>query len=120
MTPLDISSLDLHSSDNQTYLVRHKVNIIELKWEGFVDSLKSHAIQGSLVVPNMTLTLDDCMSLHLKAERVDQVYCGQCKTHQHGNKQLFIWKTPEYLIIHLKRFSMNQKGHWTKRYNHIK
>lgn len=32
-------------------------------------------------------------------------YCPSCKQHQLATKKLDLWKLPETLIIHLKRFS---------------
>lgn len=32
-------------------------------------------------------------------------YCPQCKAHREATKQLSVWRLPEILIIHLKRFS---------------
>lgn len=32
-------------------------------------------------------------------------FCPSCKMHQQANKKLDIWRLPEILIIHLKRFS---------------
>ena len=32
-------------------------------------------------------------------------YCPECKAHREATKQLSVWRLPECLIIHLKRFS---------------
>lgn len=32
-------------------------------------------------------------------------YCPECKAHREATKQLSVWRLPEILIIHLKRFS---------------
>ena len=32
-------------------------------------------------------------------------YCPKCKAHREATKQLSVWRLPEILIIHLKRFS---------------
>ena len=32
-------------------------------------------------------------------------YCPECKAHRQATKQLSVWRLPEILIIHLKRFS---------------
>lgn len=34
----------------------------------------------------------------------DSWYCPQCKKHERATKQLDLWKLPEILILHLKRF----------------
>jgi len=35
----------------------------------------------------------------------DKWYCSKCRDHVTANKKMEVWKAPEYLIIHLKRFS---------------
>lgn len=35
-------------------------------------------------------------------------YCPTCKKHQRATKKFDIWKLPQILIIHLKRFSYNR------------
>ncbi|XXH05045.1 3',5'-cyclic-nucleotide phosphodiesterase [Hypoxylon texense] len=35
----------------------------------------------------------------------DMWYCPRCKEHRRASKKFDIWKTPDILIIHLKRFS---------------
>jgi ubiquitin C-terminal hydrolase len=53
------------------------------------------------------VSLDDCISRHLSSEEIDEWYCSSCKKHQMGNKKLDIYRLPEILIVHLKRFSMS-------------
>jgi len=35
----------------------------------------------------------------------DKWYCSKCKDHVLAMKKIEIYRTPEYLILHLKRFS---------------
>ena len=35
----------------------------------------------------------------------DKWYCGKCKDHVNAQKRMEIYRAPEYLIIHLKRFA---------------
>ncbi|EAY75361.1 hypothetical protein OsI_03257 [Oryza sativa Indica Group] len=35
-------------------------------------------------------------------------YCPCCKKHQQAMKKLDLWRLPEVLVIHLKRFSYTQ------------
>jgi len=35
----------------------------------------------------------------------DKWYCGKCKNHVVATKKMEIYSSPDYLIIHLKRFS---------------
>ena len=34
-------------------------------------------------------------------------YCPQCKEHRQAFKKMELWRLPEVLVIHLKRFSYN-------------
>ncbi|XP_011409062.2 PREDICTED: ubiquitin carboxyl-terminal hydrolase 15-like [Amphimedon queenslandica] len=38
----------------------------------------------------------------------DAWYCPQCKEHVQASKKFDLWKMPEILVIHLKRFSYNR------------
>lgn len=35
-------------------------------------------------------------------------YCPKCKEHRQASKKLDLWRLPEILVIHLKRFSYNR------------
>lgn len=35
-------------------------------------------------------------------------YCPTCKEHQQATKKLDLWRLPEILVVHLKRFSYNR------------
>ncbi|KAF8513473.1 hypothetical protein JB92DRAFT_2721321 [Gautieria morchelliformis] len=54
------------------------------------------------------LTIDDCLDEFTKEEQLgedDLWYCPQCKRHQQATKNLQLWKVPDVLVVHLKRFS---------------
>jgi len=54
--------------------------------------------------------LEDCFELFTKPEILAESeawYCPKCKKHQQASKELGLWKAPEYLVLHLKRFSVN-------------
>ena len=54
--------------------------------------------------------LDDCIKLFTEKEilsKDDPWYCPGCKDFRQASKQLELWKIPECLVIHLKRFSYN-------------
>lgn len=51
-----------------------------------------------------SLTLDDCLTQHFAEEEIDEWYCSHCKDHTLGLKKLELWKCPDILILHLKRF----------------
>ena len=54
------------------------------------------------------ISLHDCLTWFSQEETLtgnDKWYCSNCKTHQNALKKMEIFKSPDYLIIHLKRFS---------------
>lgn len=57
------------------------------------------------------LQLEDCLRLFTEAEKLseqDPWYCPECRKHQQATKKFDLWSLPQYLIIHLKRFSYNR------------
>jgi ubiquitin carboxyl-terminal hydrolase 4/11 len=54
------------------------------------------------------ITLDDCLNEFGKEEilsEMDTWYCPRCKEHRRASKKFELWKTPDILVMHLKRFS---------------
>ena len=54
------------------------------------------------------VTLGDCLDEFGKPEILsesDAWYCPRCKEHRRASKQFELWKSPDILVIHLKRFS---------------
>ena len=54
------------------------------------------------------VTLNDCLDEFRKTETLsenDAWYCGRCREHRLANKTFELWKVPDVLVIHLKRFS---------------
>ena len=52
-----------------------------------------------------------CMDLFVNTEVLgedDAWYCPNCKEHVQASKKFDLWKMPEILVIHLKRFSYNR------------
>ena len=57
---------------------------------------------------NQQPTLNHCFEKYQRAEILEESemwYCSKCKKHQQAEKQLSVWKAPEILVLHLKRFS---------------
>lgn len=49
-----------------------------------------------------------CMYMYMYTHNIIWYrYCPRCKTHCEATKQMSVWKLPQILIIHLKRFSFN-------------
>ncbi|WVZ61956.1 hypothetical protein U9M48_011761 [Paspalum notatum var. saurae] len=58
-----------------------------------------------------SVALRGCLEAFLKEEPLgpeDMWYCPCCKKHQQAMKKLDLWRLPEVLVIHLKRFSYTQ------------
>ncbi|KAG8049313.1 hypothetical protein GUJ93_ZPchr0009g699 [Zizania palustris] len=61
--------------------------------------------------PQDTCSLYACLEAFLKEEPLgpeDMWYCPRCKEHRQASKKLDLWRLPEILIIHLKRFSYSR------------
>ena len=56
---------------------------------------------------NIEINLFDCLNLFQTEEKLEEEnswYCNKCQKHQEAFKKLEIYKSPQYLIIQLKRF----------------
>lgn len=61
--------------------------------------------------PQETVALYKCLEAFLKEEPLgpdDMWYCPNCKEHRQASKKLDLWRLPEVLVIHLKRFSYSR------------
>lgn len=57
------------------------------------------------------LTLDKCLEKAFEREQLaetDKWYCPDCKEHRTAFKKFDLWRTPEVLVLHLKRFQYRQ------------
>jgi ubiquitin carboxyl-terminal hydrolase 4/11/15 len=57
------------------------------------------------------VTLDDCLDEFGKKEILSENnawYCPKCKEFRRASKKFELWKAPDILIIHLKRFSASR------------
>lgn len=58
------------------------------------------------------ITLDDCLDEFAKEETLSEMdtwYCPKCREHRRASKKFDLWKTPDILVIHLKRFSSSAR-----------
>lgn len=54
------------------------------------------------------VSIYDCLNYFAMEETLtgnDKWYCSRCKDHVTAQKKMEVYKAPDYLIIHLKRFS---------------
>ena len=57
------------------------------------------------------VTLEDCLNEFGKQETLSENnawYCPRCKEHRQAQKKFELWRTPDILVMHLKRFSSNR------------
>merc|ERR1711920_393013 len=86
---------------------------IRILWhnaDGYRDEIETevHSLQRQESARINTLSIHACLKKFCETEILDDmnmVYCSKCKEHQNSKKTASIWKLPEELIIHLKRFS---------------
>lgn len=67
---------------------------------------------------NATVNLSACLDAYTEAEELtlDNVwYCSNCKDFVQATKKMDIYKTPNTLIIHLKRFNYTKRYTYTMR-----
>ncbi|KDN35786.1 cysteine proteinase [Tilletiaria anomala UBC 951] len=58
--------------------------------------------------PKKKLHIEDCLDEFTKKEQLgsdDLWYCPQCKEFRQATKKFDLWKVPDILVVHLKRFS---------------
>ncbi|XP_030522298.1 ubiquitin carboxyl-terminal hydrolase 8 [Rhodamnia argentea] len=58
-----------------------------------------------------TASLYKCLEAFLTEEPLgpdDMWYCPRCKEHRQASKKLDLWRLPEILVVHLKRFSYSR------------
>ncbi|XP_023512827.1 ubiquitin carboxyl-terminal hydrolase 8-like [Cucurbita pepo subsp. pepo] len=61
--------------------------------------------------PQESVSLYKCLEAFLQEEPLgpeDMWYCPTCKKHCQASKKLDLWRLPEILVIHLKRFSYSR------------
>lgn len=57
------------------------------------------------------VSLDECLDEFGREEVLsenDAWYCPRCKAHRRATKKFELWKTPDILVMHLKRFSAHR------------
>ncbi|CAI4226860.1 unnamed protein product [Auanema sp. JU1783] len=105
--------------DGPLPLTNDNINVVVFKWNDGTKPFNNY--KGSDVIERecgitvrKEIRLEECIDLFTKKEELeeeDSWYCPQCKKHQRASKKLELWKLPEILIVHLKRF---QYSRWTR------
>ena len=63
---------------------------------------------GNGKLEKRAVSIDDLLDEFIKEEKLTEDntwYCPSCKKHQEAQKKFDLWKMPDVLVIHLKRFS---------------
>ena len=123
------NKLEEHAFESwRNYLLRNKSIIVDLFQGQSKSTLKclrcgltSHKFEPfmylSLPIPEThshsnIISLHDCLEEYSKEERLEgdeKWHCPRCKTAVESTKKLDIWKLPNILIIHLKRFEFTRE-----------
>jgi len=87
-----------------------EIRIVWLNPDGYRDEVETevHALQRQESSRLNTLSIHECLKKFCETEVLDdmnKVYCRKCKEHHNSLKTTTLWKLPDQLIIHLKRFS---------------
>ncbi|KAL3985637.1 Ubiquitin carboxyl-terminal hydrolase family protein [Acanthocheilonema viteae] len=72
--------------------------------------------QLSIEVPNRNSTIEDCIRNHFQDVELDgscKWRCPDCESLQTATRRTFLWKLPQVLVIHLKRFTF-MGDNWQK------
>ena len=120
---LDPDRLDL---DQLMVIAEDRLMGAECKYPGYVVEFSDRAfhdacgmeVEGMFEVlqPRETrvpehaaaVTLQQCLNTFSMRERLvdgELWYCKQCRKHQQATKKMDLWRLPEILVVHLKRFS---------------
>lgn len=78
--------------------------------EGIVSAAMKKTVKTKAKLRN--ITLEDCLDEYTQMEHLneqDAWYCPRCKQLQCASKKIDIWKLPEIMVIHLKRFKGRNK-----------
>lgn len=77
-------------------------------WNTFKPLAHPSPTTQSPVLEPSPISIYDCLAEFTKTEHLEGEnlwYCSKCQTHQPATKNLSLWKVPDILVIHLKRFS---------------
>eukprot|EP00826_Nyctotherus_ovalis_P029902 TRINITY_DN2371_c0_g5_i4.p1 TRINITY_DN2371_c0_g5~~TRINITY_DN2371_c0_g5_i4.p1 ORF type:complete len:932 (-),score=291.53 TRINITY_DN2371_c0_g5_i4:108-2882(-) len=73
-------------------------------------------IEASAGKSKVKITLYNCLEAFGKEECLDEEnmwYCGKCKKHVAASKKMDLYKLPDILVIHLKRFRNKPLSIWS-------
>jgi len=103
-------TLFCHFDENMRdyFFAGNKTSELYATWTQFLHPEYEESRKASEQQSSKGLTLQDCLDEFTKEEKLgeeDLWYCPSCKKHQQATKKFDLWKTPDILVVHLKRFS---------------
>jgi hypothetical protein len=75
------------------------------------DSQEHESVKTTQLTTQKGVSLDSCLQLFTQIEKLgpdDPWYCSKCKKFVQATKKFDLWKLPDILVIHLKRFQYNR------------
>jgi ubiquitin carboxyl-terminal hydrolase 4/11/15 len=78
------------------------------KWQRFLHPEYEASVAATASKKKSSISLQECLDEFTREEELgedDLWYCPRCKKHQQAKKRFDLWKTPDVLVVHLKRFS---------------
>lgn len=95
---INIEMLWSHLTDERFYKTLYTIEKHNCAFEAekFGEQLRKNGV-----------ALESCIGEFCKEERLDvrnKTFCKDCKEHVQGTKKMEIWRLPQILIFHLKRF----------------
>ncbi|XP_050388033.1 ubiquitin carboxyl-terminal hydrolase 5 isoform X1 [Argentina anserina] len=103
--PLESSSILVYADWSQKLLDKYHTHYLENLPEVFKYGPVTKKVRTE------PLSLYTCLEAFLREEPLvpeDMWYCPQCKERRQASKKLDLWRLPEVLVIHLKRFSYSR------------
>lgn len=79
-------------------------------WENF-ENVDDPEYVNQQTTSNKSININDCLDEFTKEEKLgeeDLWYCSKCQKHQQAIKKFDVWKCPDILVVHFKRFSSSR------------
>ena len=109
--PLDAFFLEFDSHMKGYYFGDEKNHWEYALWNSFDEFLHPELAasrKATSAQKQKGITLQDWLDEFTREEKLgedDLWYCPRCKKHQQATKRFDLWKVPDVLVVHLKRFS---------------
>ncbi|XP_049935881.1 ubiquitin carboxyl-terminal hydrolase 10-like isoform X2 [Nymphaea colorata] len=114
MRPLDDDALKFLNRSSRIQITMHWSNENKEVYDtSFLENLPDVFKSGFVMkkIRQEAVNLFSCLDAFLKEEPLgpdDMWYCPRCKEHRQATKKLDLWRLPDILVVHLKRFSYSR------------